>query len=56
MCRNEVAVYILGLEVLLSANFCPMFIAFLQPEIQSGIDQSLQPLPTNVKYLEPINP
>ena len=24
-----------------SANFCPMFIAFLQPEIQSAIDQSL---------------
>ena len=32
-----------------SANFCPMFIAFLQPGVQSAIDRSLPTPPTNVK-------
>ena len=39
----------------LSANFCTMFIAFLQPEIQSAINLSLSPLLTNIKRLEPTN-
>ena len=38
------------------ANFCPVFIVFPQPEIQSGIDRSLPTPPTNVKRLEPTNP
>ena len=32
------------------SNFCPVFIAFLQSEIQSAIDQLL---PTNIKCLKP---
>ena len=33
-----------------SANSCPIVIAFLQPEIQSAIDQSLPTPLTNVKH------
>ena len=40
-------------RVSFSANYCAMFIAFLQPEIQSTIDQLFPTSPTNVKCLDP---
>ena len=37
LCGSGLALYILGLEV----HFCPLFTAFLQPEIQSAINRLL---------------
>ena len=52
-CVDRLAVIYLG-----TFNFCSMFIAYLQPEIQSAIDQSIVanlPL-ANIKRLEPTIP
>ena len=38
LCGNRLAVTYFSPRVSFSAIFCPMFIAFLQPEIQSTID------------------
>ena len=55
LCGNRLAVHILGLGSF-SANFCPMFIAFVQPEIQSAINGSLSTPTHQRKVLGTLNP
>ena len=43
LCRNGLAVIYFRPRGSFSANFSPLFVAFLQPETQSAINQSLPP-------------
>ena len=57
LCGNRLAVKYFRPRGSFSANFCPLFTAFLQPEIQSAIDRSLPTPPINLKHfgLHPVS-